>query len=472
MLSVHSTSLSQSIRRSLSANTQALTVSHERLASGKRINRAADDAAGMQISTRLMSSIRSTNKVLEAIDNGINYGKIAMGGLDETMNSLQRMRTLAIQAQNGINSGQDLAALNEEYSQLLNSIDDAAFRTTAFDKFPLVSDDELNTRGNVSSIGTVLQNGVQASNLRSGIEPMAFIPAGSTNVRISMFDHGANDDIQLFTSSGQHIVGTRIEPPEYTQEELDALDDGETLPPLPTRSTWQNNNVNDVSQLESQLFTAENGFTSDATYDDSALITEGSAEFNGMQITFSGDNNHLGDLNETVVIDELTEDLFLAVTGVGLFSVTAEWDRLGPETSNNQVEVGDVKVTTFSAAGSANEHLVFKKTPATAESLFISLTNIETAAAAQDAIERLDLAIAQVGEYQSYYGASINRLSAAAANNQVRMTELSNANSRIEDADYAAETAIATAAEITRDSANAILAQANSRPEIILTLLG
>lgn len=211
MLSVHSSSLTQSIRRSLSTNNQALTESHERLASGKRINRAADDAAGLQISTRLTSAIRSTNKVLEAIDNGISFGKIAMGGLDETMNNLQQMRTLAVQAQNGINNGHDLAALNEEYQQLLMNVDDIAFRTTAFDNFPLVGDDQLNTLGDIDSIDSILSNGVTETR-SSGIRPMAFLPAGSQNIQISMDSFGMDDDLHIFNAEGRHLAGSRSTP--------------------------------------------------------------------------------------------------------------------------------------------------------------------------------------------------------------------------------------------------------------------
>ncbi len=105
-------------QRSLSNTTNDLTTSFERLSSGKRINSAADDAAGLQISSRLTSQINGLDQATRNANDGISVAQTAEGALDEYTSALQRLRTLAIQSSNGSNSTADRVALNAEFSQL------------------------------------------------------------------------------------------------------------------------------------------------------------------------------------------------------------------------------------------------------------------------------------------------------------------------------------------------------------------
>ena len=99
-----------------------LSTSLERLSSGLRINSAADDSAGLQISNRLASEKRAYTQLNRNLNDGISYAQIAEGGLQESAAILQRMRQLAIQSQNGINSVSDRAALDKEFQQLKNAL--------------------------------------------------------------------------------------------------------------------------------------------------------------------------------------------------------------------------------------------------------------------------------------------------------------------------------------------------------------
>ncbi|MBT42787.1 MAG: flagellin FliC, partial [Idiomarina sp.] len=101
-----------------------------RLSSGFRINSAADDAAGLQISSRMTSQIEGLNQAVRNANDGISLAQTAEGALQEVTTSLQRMRQLAVQSQNGINSDDDRAALQKEVDALRTEIGRIASTTT------------------------------------------------------------------------------------------------------------------------------------------------------------------------------------------------------------------------------------------------------------------------------------------------------------------------------------------------------
>ena len=118
-------------QRQLSNSGEALGKSFERLSSGFRINSAADDAAGLQISDRLTSQIQGLNQAVRNSNDGISLSQTAEGALSEVTTSLQRVRQLAVQSQNGINSSADRAALQKEVSALKQEVSRIA-QTTQF----------------------------------------------------------------------------------------------------------------------------------------------------------------------------------------------------------------------------------------------------------------------------------------------------------------------------------------------------
>ncbi|SEA44659.1 flagellin [Alkalimonas amylolytica] len=117
-LFVNTNTSSLNAQRQLFNSGNALDVAFKRLSSGFRINSAADDAAGLQISNRLTSQINGLDQAVRNANDGISVAQVAEGALEEITNSLQRIRVLAIQAQNGINNSSDRAALQKEVTQL------------------------------------------------------------------------------------------------------------------------------------------------------------------------------------------------------------------------------------------------------------------------------------------------------------------------------------------------------------------
>lgn len=117
-------------QRMLNNSGANLDVSFQRLSSGQRINSAADDAAGLQISDRLTSQINGLNQAVRNANDGISLAQTAEGALDETTSMLQRMRTLSIQSANGSNSDKDRVAIQQEVAQLSEEINRIAATTT------------------------------------------------------------------------------------------------------------------------------------------------------------------------------------------------------------------------------------------------------------------------------------------------------------------------------------------------------
>ncbi|WP_448552024.1 flagellin N-terminal helical domain-containing protein [Thalassotalea montiporae] len=117
-LVVNSNVSSLNAQRQLSRSTDDLGSSYERLSSGKRINSAKDDAAGLQISSRLTSQVNGLNQASRNANDAISLAQTAEGSLEEYTNTIQRMRTLAVQASNGSNSDADRIALNTEFTAL------------------------------------------------------------------------------------------------------------------------------------------------------------------------------------------------------------------------------------------------------------------------------------------------------------------------------------------------------------------
>ena len=109
-------------QRQLFDVSSKLNTSFERLSSGFRINSAADDAAGLQITDRLTSQVQGLNQAVRNANDAISLTQTAEGALQETTTSLQRIRVLAVQAQNGINSSADRVALQQEVTALVAEI--------------------------------------------------------------------------------------------------------------------------------------------------------------------------------------------------------------------------------------------------------------------------------------------------------------------------------------------------------------
>ena len=169
--------------RQLGGVTNSLSKSTEKLSSGYRINRAADDAAGLSISEKMRSQIRGLNKASSNAQDGISLIQVAEGALNETHSILQRMNELATQAANDTNTSSDRNAIQQEMNQLTSEIDRIQ-STTQFNSMNLL--DGTFTGKNLQvgslcgqSIGISISNMDAGSLGVSGLKVSSFQQAGA-----------------------------------------------------------------------------------------------------------------------------------------------------------------------------------------------------------------------------------------------------------------------------------------------------
>lgn len=121
-LTVNTNVTSLGVQKNLNRATDALSTSMSRLSSGLKINSAKDDAAGLQIATRMTSQIRGQTMAIKNANDGISIAQTAEGAMQEQTNILQRMRELAVQSRNSSNSSQDRSALDKEFAQMSDEL--------------------------------------------------------------------------------------------------------------------------------------------------------------------------------------------------------------------------------------------------------------------------------------------------------------------------------------------------------------
>ena len=161
--------------RQLGITTSAQAKSTEKLSSGYKINRAADDAAGLSISEKMRSQIRGLNKASSNAQDGVSLVQTAEGALNETHSILQRMNELATQAANDTNTTVDRSAIAAEMSQLKTEIDRIK-NTTQFNTMNLL---DGTFKGKKLQVGAL-----SGQEIEIGIEEMSSTELGITNIDV------------------------------------------------------------------------------------------------------------------------------------------------------------------------------------------------------------------------------------------------------------------------------------------------
>jgi flagellin len=149
-------------QNALNYNSKALAQAMQQLSTGKRINSAADDAAGLAISSRMTSQIKGLDQAVRNANDGISLLQTAEGALIEVTNMMQRMRELSVQSANDTNTVSDRTSLNLEYGQLMQEINRIA-QNTQWNGMSIMN----NTTSGASAIGT---GGTVAAPATSGTE--------------------------------------------------------------------------------------------------------------------------------------------------------------------------------------------------------------------------------------------------------------------------------------------------------------
>jgi flagellin len=454
-------------QRNLNKSQGMLSTSLQRLSSGMRINSAKDDAAGLAISERFTAQIRGLNQAARNSNDGISLAQTGEGALGEVTNNLQRIRELAVQAANATNSASDRIAMQQEVSQLINEIDrvattsnfngvqllDGTFTGQTFQvganvgetisvasivdatKAGLGLDNSTatSTAGGALtgalSAGDLIVNGVEVGAAAQDAQAIAAaITATSANVTATAASHNVN--VGAFTDSGAHTGAG-----SYTLT---------------------------VNGVDISATNGGSGAIADTDMDaalDAAKITElgtagitVSGSFAGNDLTFTAADGR------NIVISE-------ANTGDSTAAAVATGTGTQRSTISSVVSTGE-NLTIAGATGAAAAGLTVENVTATGNTL-----TVETVAGSNALIGAVDSALGVVNSSRATLGAVQNRFESVITSLQTSAESLSAARSRIQDTDFAAETANLTKAQILQQAGMSMLAQANSLPQNVMSLL-
>jgi flagellin len=195
-------------QRSLMNSSNSLNTSFERLSSGFRINRASDDAAGLQISDRMTTQVNGLNQAVRNANDAISLTQTAEGALSETTSSLQRIRQLAVQSQNGINSSADRTALQKEVSALKSEISRIS-TDTQFNSVNLLDSNFSAAFLIGANSGQTISVNLQGSSL-AGISGFSTAGLGIDDLSVSSFG-GASAALVAIDAAISGIGGARAD---------------------------------------------------------------------------------------------------------------------------------------------------------------------------------------------------------------------------------------------------------------------
>lgn len=452
----------------------SLDKSIEKLTSGYRINRAADDAAGLAISQKMKTQIRGLDQASRNASDGISLIQTAEGALNEVESMLQRMRELSVQAANGTNTDEDREAIQNEIDQLNEEIDRIS-DTTEFNTKTLLN-------GNVDRKSYSDNSKVKLISLTDAVESKDYqVTVTAEAKKATLEGTGINglDGNNCMTESGKFCInGQEIE-----------IKEGESIQSVYQKLRKLGDSINvDVSYDTVGNITAGSKITIQAQdfgskydveiySDNSALLDQlglsGAAKTQGedAEITLLKDDTKAETFTNTTTY--AADGNKITITDKDGFEMTLEVQE-GIMNAAKQ----DAKITVLEQGPvvlqiGANEGQTVKVSipEVSSTTLGVNTINISTEDGAQAAISALDDAINTVSGIRAKLGAYENRLDHAIANLDTTSENMSEALSRIEDVDMAEEMSNYTQKNVLAQAGTSMLAQANERPQTVLSLL-
>jgi len=200
-------------QNALKVNSRALNASMEQLSTGRRVNSAKDDAAGLAITSRMTSQIRGLDQAVRNANDGISLLQTAEGALIEVTNMLQRMRELAVQSATDTNSADDRLYLNDEYIQLMAEIDRVA-EMTEWNGMKVLNSDSNFAGGYVSGTSTNIASSGNIADLQVGAKANQTISVSFKNFAVTSatgFAVSGAPGTSGFYASGAAADGTSVQ---------------------------------------------------------------------------------------------------------------------------------------------------------------------------------------------------------------------------------------------------------------------
>ena len=454
--------------RMLGVTTGQQAKSSEKLASGYRINRAADDAAGLTISEKMRKQIRGLDRASTNAQDGVSAVQTAEGALTEVHSMLQRMNELAVQASNGTNSAADRQALQDEIAQLTTEIDRVA-ETTKFNETYLLKGD-----------GTTVKEYMKAHD--AGLKGSMTETLDSATFTIDELKSGQSVTIG---GKGYTVGSTQKEMTDKFDADVKAEGDTITIDGKLYTVVADATGTTDLDKGEVKV--ADLDQLKALIKDTSTVEFADGTKMVGMGADADGDG--VSDVNSSVITAdkayELMENELLKANSIGVSNAAGDKTVVTTGTpANGKVEFNiDKGYADVSQKLSFNLHvgadadmtnkIIVDVNAMDSAYLGVKGLNIadDTGAAATYAVDAISDALAKVSEQRSALGAVQNRLEHTIANLDNVVENTTASESRIRDTDMAKEMVEYSKNNILAQAGQSMLAQANQATQGVLALL-
>lgn len=453
----------------LKINNNLVNKSLEKLSSGYRINKAADDAAGMAISRKMKTQIAGLEQASRNASDGISVIQTAEGALTEAQNMCQRMRELSVQAANGTLTEDDRQAIQDEIDELCEEVN------------RISTDTEFNTK-------KLLDGSLD----RKSYSTNPLIQVASTNERVAAGEY----EVTVTTAPTQTVytgtAGTAFtgQNGKVSEDEAGTITinketitiyEGETreevVEKLRDLCTRVDVTMELVSGTDFTSSTAQYKFTSEYYGSEQevniictnskladALGLSGGTEEKGKDAVITLDDG-FGNAS-TVTYD----DKYAVITDYNGFNLKLNLEN-AEDGKSATISVFDAGPMILQVGANENQTVAVVIPEVSTETLGIDNVNVMSDEGAQRAITDIDNAVNMISEVRAKLGAYQNRLESAVSNLDTSSLNLTEALSRIEDVDMAEEMTKFTQYQVLVQASTSMLAHANEQPQTILSLL-
>jgi flagellin len=454
--------------RMLNVTTNQQAKSTEKLSSGYKINRAADDAAGLSISEKMRKQIRGLDQASTNAEDGVSAVQTAEGALTEVHSMLQRMNELAVQASNGTNSESDRQSIQDEISQLTTEIDRVAETTKFNESYLLKGGSGTTTKtlaGHDAGITGTFVDGATTATLTVDLSTGTSITIGGVAYNITAGDDDTADD------SVSKLQG-----------DISALKKADNKTVTINGTTYSA--TSDTNDAGDELWSAGTG-TSLTAAEIAAKVSDGDT------IKVGDDDEQIArdyTLDTNITTDEaigLVKDALAQANSIGADEALTSGDITEDKTDTSAVtftfDKGTAEVVkdlSFDLHVGADADMTNKITvnisTMGSKGLGINGLNVadDSGMAATYAIDAIADAISTVSAQRSALGAVQNRLEHTINNLDNVVENTTSAESRIRDTDMAEEMVNYSKNNILSQAGQSMLAQANQSNQGVLSLLG
>jgi flagellin len=483
-------------QNNLQGSQASLSTSLERLSSGLRINSAADDAAGLAISSQFTTQINGTNQAVRNANDAVSEAQTAGGALSTVVSNLQSIRTLAVEAANGSNSASDRQALDAQVQQQIQEVTQIASQTSFNGLSVLNGTSGVTTYQVGANVGNTIsinltqgvganQIGAVASNLTEvtgtatggglkiavgsatavtvGASTLYATTATTTGANAFAYQGGGSAYAQAAAINGAGVSGLTATATNNQLATFGAVGAGAYALSINgvsvLNSTTAPAAVGNVINAINSFSTQDGGVTATASGTGFVLTAADGSDIQIKQTAVSGGISAIQAYNPTtaaLVTGSASVAVGVAgaaVLGSGQLSLSAGQNVQVSGAAGDLTASGYAAATTVTASGT------------------LAGQNVLTVAGANSTIQAVDSALQTVSGFQSQLGAIQNRFTAAVGNLQSTAQNLTQSRSTIQDADFAAETANLTQSQVLEQAGISVLAQANQQPQLILKLL-